>query len=147
MSGIDDLSVFLSSMQPTLRDGEFVFISRPGASYGDGAELDPVAAIVEYEGLTLVLPRERADVSGVPYNGTFRMVTLQVHSSLVAVGLTAAVSAALAQRGISANVVAAFYHDHVFVPTERADEAVDALAALAFAAEAPSVLPPTPPKG
>ena len=53
-----------------------------------------------------------------------------VHSSLAAVGLTAAVAAALADHGISANVVAAFYHDHIFVPAERAEEALAALRAI-----------------
>lgn len=134
MSGITSLSTLLSSMRPTLHPGEFVFASRPGASYGDGAELNPIAAFEEAEGLTLLLPRERADAEGVPYDSVFRMITLQAHSSLDAVGLTAAVAHALAECEISANVVAAFYHDHVFVPAERADEAVDALAALTSAA-------------
>ena len=135
MSGITDLPVLVSSMRPTLGTGEFVFVSRPGASYGDGAELSPVAAFAEDEGLTLVVPRVHADVCGEAYDGVFRMVTLRVHSSLAAVGLTAAVAAALTEHGISANVVAAYYHDHVFVPAERADEAVHVLSALARSAE------------
>lgn len=60
----------------------------------------------------------------------FRAITLEVHSSLNAVGLTAAVSGALARRGISANVVAAFYHDHIFVPAGQAQEALETLGAL-----------------
>jgi uncharacterized protein len=60
----------------------------------------------------------------------FRRIILQVHSSLDAVGLTAAVSSKLTERGISANVIAAFYHDHIFIPAERAHEAVEALREL-----------------
>ncbi len=122
-------------MRPTLGAGEFVFVSRPGASYGAGEELSPVAAVAEDEGLTLVVPRVHADAFAEPYDGVFRMITLRVHSSLAAVGLTAAVAAALTEHGISANVVAAYYHDHVFVPADRADEAVHVLSALARSAE------------
>jgi len=122
-------------MRPALGTGEFVFVSQPGASYGDGAELSPVAAFAEDEGLTLVIPRTLADARGVAYDGVFRVVTLQVHSSLAAVGLTAAVATALTEHGISANVVAAYYHDHVFVPAERAEEAAQVLRALARSAE------------
>lgn len=134
MSGITDLRTLLASMQPALADGEFVFCTLPGARYGAGAEHAPVASFAEEEGLTLVLPRERADAAGLPYAGAFRMLTLRVHSSLEAVGLTAAVAACLTERGISANVVAAFFHDHVFVPAERAAEALDALWSLSHAA-------------
>jgi hypothetical protein len=58
------------------------------------------------------------------------MITLRVHSSLAAVGLTAAVAAALSDHGISANVVAAYCHDHIFVPADRAEEALAALRSL-----------------
>lgn len=134
MSGITDLQTLLTSTDAVLADGEFVFCTLPGARYGAGAEHAPVASFAEEEGLTLVLPRERADAAGLPYAGAFRMLSLRVHSSLEAVGLTAAVAACLAERGISANVVAAFFHDHVFVPAGRAAEALDALRALSAAA-------------
>lgn len=130
MSGITDLPTLLASLRPALGGGEFVFVTRPGASYGDGAELAPVAAFTEAEGLTLVVPRDRAEARGEPYDGVFRRITLRVHSSLAAVGLTAAVAGALTEHGISANVIAAFHHDHVFVPAERAEDALDVLTAL-----------------
>lgn len=117
-------------MEPVLREGEFVFVTFPDSVYGAHAELNPIAAFAEDEGLTLIVPREHADAAGRDYDGVFRMVTLNVHSSLAAVGLTAAAAEILASRGISTNVVAAFYHDHVFVPVERADEALLALKRL-----------------
>ena len=78
---------------------------------------------------------EQAESSGLGPLPRFRMITLGVYSSLEAVGLTAAVADCLAQRGIAANVIAAYHHDHVFVPEGRAQEAFEALTALAENAE------------
>jgi hypothetical protein len=74
--------------------------------------------------------QEIADAHALSYDGIFRRITLQVHSSLSAVGLTAAVSGQLAKAGISANVIAASHHDHIFVPSADTDRAMLALAAL-----------------
>ena len=112
-----------------LRAGEWAFVSLPpdaAPAHRDVA----MASFVEDEGVSLVLPRAHADAHALPYDGVFRCVTLTVGSSLAAVGLTAAVARALAERGIAANVIAAAHHDHVLVPSARADEAMDALAAL-----------------
>ena len=106
---------------------DFVFITLPDATYGDASHLAPIASFIEREGLTLIIPKDQADASAVEYDGIFRMITLQVHSSLGAVGLTAAVAKQLAEKGISANVVAAYFHDHIFVPSHRADDALMAL--------------------
>lgn len=131
MSGETDLAILLESLSPELADGEYVFCSLESARYGDHAGLEPFAAIRETEGMTLILPRTRADAAGLAYAAVFRRITLQVHSSLEAVGLTAAVSSILGEQGISANVVAGFYHDHVFVQADAAARAVAALEALA----------------
>ncbi len=80
--------------------------------------------------MTLILPAEAAAESGLAASAPMRMITLTVHSSLEAVGLTAAVSAALAQEKISANVVAAFHHDHIFVPSRDAERTVLVLKSL-----------------
>lgn len=133
MSGLTDLNDILRSLKPKLSDDEFVFISRPDASYGDGANLHPIGSFVEKEGMTLIINRKRADEANECYDGVFRMITLEAHSSLQAVGLTAAVSKALADNNISANVVAAFHHDHIFVPGEKANQAVKALTDLSAA--------------
>ncbi len=121
-------------MTPSLTEGEFVFCCLTGGRGGDHAELGAVATIVEDEGLTLILPRERAVEHGLAFASVFRRITLTVHSSLDAVGLTAAVSRQLTDHGISANVVAGYHHDHFFVHTERAEDALVALRALAAAA-------------
>lgn len=131
MSAITDLDTLLGSMSPCASDGLFVFCCIADGRYGMHAELAPVASFQEQEGLTLVLPQQAADRAGLAYEGVFSMITLNVHSSLAAVGLTAAVAAELTRAGISANVLAACFHDHIFVPAARAAEALAALNALA----------------
>ena len=137
MNGERDLGTLLRTLRPILRDGAFVFCSFAGARYGDHAALDPIAAVSESEGLTLVIPASNAASAGLADQPTFRCITLQVHSSLEAVGLTAAVSTALARKAISANLVAGAFHDHVFVPADRAEDALDVLQALAAEAGTP----------
>ncbi len=127
MTGITDLDALLAGMEPILGGEGYVFISLPDAVYGHGAELDPLGCFHEGEGLTLIVPQAKADHAGLAYEGVYRAITLRVHSSLSAVGLTAAVAAALTAHTISANVVAAFYHDHIFVPADSAEAALDAL--------------------
>lgn len=130
MNGEENLDKLLASMSPVLIDGEFVFASFAAARYGENAQLEPVAAVSESEGLTLVVPRAKADEHGLDYDSVFRCITLSVHSSLGAVGLTAAFSRKLTEHGISANVIAGYYHDHIFVPCDDADKAISALAEL-----------------
>lgn len=129
MSGITDVNELLGSMQPALVDESFVFCTVKG-QLADYIALDPIAMFRESEGLTLVLSQTAADKEVFDYESVFRQITLTVHSSLEAVGLTAAVSTALAAKNISANVIAAYYHDHVFVPCAQAEQALLALEAL-----------------
>ncbi|WP_237457357.1 ACT domain-containing protein [Pseudomaricurvus sp. HS19] len=124
-----DLKQLLASLDPELVAGEFVFCS-VALAWTDSRGLQPVATFREREGLTLVLPKQEAELAGLVFDGVFRQITLRVHSNLQAVGLTASVSAQLAARGISANVIAAYYHDHIFVPAARAEEALQALREL-----------------
>lgn len=131
MTGETDLGKLLAGMSPELTDGEYVFCTFEGARYGDHSELEPIASFAEPEGLTLVLPRSTAADHGLRYESVFRCITLRIHSSLDAVGLTAAFSRTLADHGISANVLAGYYHDHVFVQSEHAERALEALEALA----------------
>jgi hypothetical protein len=124
MTGEKNLDVLLASMSPTLRPGEFVFYSLQEAHYGDFPELEPIAAVEEEEGLTLVIPKSAADGNKISYESVFRCITLNVHSSLEAVGLTAAVSSRLAEHGISANMLAGYFHDHILVQKEFAEKAI-----------------------
>ncbi|TXS57499.1 ACT domain-containing protein [Streptomyces sp. t39] len=127
MSGESDLRTLLSGMRPLLRPGRYVFTTVPeGVPEG----VAPVVTVAEEEGLTLVVAQEAADAAGLAYDYVAGWITLRVHSALDAVGLTAAVSRALADAGLSCNVVAGFHHDHLFVPHEHAEHAVALLADL-----------------
>lgn len=129
MSGVTDINELLGSMQPALADELFIFCTVKG-QLADYIALDPIAMFRESEGLTLVLSQTAADKAVFDYESVFRQITLTVHSSLEVVGLTAAVFTALAAKNISANVIAAYYHDHVFVPCAQAEQALLALEAL-----------------
>jgi len=131
MTGETDLNTLIAQMRPMLDPDPYVFCTFATKTTVELAEYDPIGLFSETEGLTAILPVERARELGLGDAEWFRRITLTVHSSLEAVGLTAAVAAALTEKGISANVVAAFFHDHVFVPEERAEEALEALRDLA----------------
>jgi hypothetical protein len=120
MIGEMDIDKLLALLQPVLLDGEYVFCSSPSLRYGDLDELQPIASYQEKEGLSLLLSKSTADSAGLSYSSVFCGITLSVHSSLDAVGFTAAVANKLASSGISANVIAGHYHDHVFVPADKA---------------------------
>ncbi|TWU60566.1 ACT domain protein [Rubripirellula tenax] len=130
MSGVSDLSTLLASLSPVVSPHLYVFLTRPAATYGAGGELEPIASFCEREGLTIVVRKDRADAAGENYEGEYALISLSVHSDLQAVGLTAAIAGSLAGRGISANIVAAFYHDHIFVPSSRAGDAIEVLSQL-----------------
>ena len=127
MAGEKNLENLLLSMSPVLIEGDYVFCTIKDSKYGDYAETRPIASFAEAEGLTLVLLKEAADGVGLSYDGVFRCITLGIHSSLEAVGLTAAVAGKLASHGIAANVIAAYFHDHIFVQSELADHAISIL--------------------
>jgi hypothetical protein len=125
MSGERDLERTLADLRPVRRPGEFVFVS-----VDDPSGLAVAAMITEDEGWSYVVPRADADENALHFDFVAAWITLRVHSSLGAVGLTAAFSAALADEGISANVLAGLRHDHILVPTERADDALEVLRGL-----------------
>lgn len=132
MAGETNLEQLLTSMSPKLSPIEYVFCCVQG-DYGDYQELEPLASFAESEGLTLVVPKVHAVTHNLTYESVFSLITLTVHSSLDAVGLTAAVAQKLADHAISANVIAAFYHDHIFVQSHKAELAMTALAEFAQA--------------
>lgn len=130
MKAITHLPTLLAHMEPELKPDEFVFVSLASPQPEVVAALHPVATFCEAEGLSLIVDRAAADARRLPYEAVFRLISLHVHSSLQAVGLTAAISSALARNGISANVVAACYHDHLFVPAPQAQRALQILKTL-----------------
>ena len=114
-------------MRPVLQPGVFVFATVAAVPEG----VDPVMVFREAEGLTLILRAEDAAAAGIPSEFPSRMITLEVHSSLEAVGFLAAITTALAAAGMGVNPVSGYFHDHLFVPEARADDAVAILTGLA----------------
>lgn len=130
MPGEMDLETILNTLSPVLLDPVYVFCSIPKSTYGDLASLKPLASVQEPEGLTLIVTAEDAEREQLESHGLFRCIRLEVHSSLESVGLTARISAALADQGISANMLAGAHHDHILVPHAQAIEALEIMACL-----------------
>ena len=125
MAGETSLATLISSMRPQLNEGDYVFctLDHPDAALG----LEVLGSFREAEGLTVIVEREAAQQAGLPFDYVAAWITLNVHSALQAVGLTAAFASALGKAGISCNVIAAYYHDHIFVSRADADRAMDVL--------------------
>lgn len=129
MSGETDLDALLRSLSARLDSGLYVF-----ATLKDGTlppDLPARMVFQEAEGTTLILLKEDADAQGLAYEFPCRMITLDVHSSLDAVGFIARVASELAKSGMGVNPVSGFFHDHLFVPDGREEEALGILAQLA----------------
>lgn len=125
MSGETELGKLLAGMQPALRGRDWGFAVGQAP---DGVTV--FATVAEDEGQTLIARFADLHACGLNPQGPMARISLSVHSSLSAVGLTAAIATALAAKGISANVVAGFFHDHFFVAAADADRAMDILQGL-----------------
>ena len=128
MPGEKDLVQLLKTMQPYLNEGEYVFCAV--ADLNDIPSDQIISFFKETEGFTIILAKSLADQWQLDYSFVAAWITLTVHSALDAVGLTATFSNALSSAGISCNVVAAYYHDHIFVDQKDAERAMDVLQAL-----------------
>jgi uncharacterized protein len=128
MSGEKDLQQLLKSMKPEHNSGDYVFCKVDNL---ENINLNEVEMFFrEKEAITLILKKEIAEILKLEYSVIMAWITLTVHSSLEAVGLTAAFSTALSENGISCNVVAAFYHDHIFVSKKDIEKAMEILSAF-----------------
>ena len=116
IDGESDLNKLIKGLSPKLNDGEYVFTSIKNIELLNTSEV--ICTFKEKEGFTLILERSRADQLGLRYNFIASWITLEVHSSLNAVGLTSLFTTELADNGISCNVIAGYYHDHIFVSTK-----------------------------
>jgi len=128
MPGETDLEKLLQGMKPELNEGKYVFCTVD--SFERAATLNPLCVFQEREAITIIISKDQADETALPYSVTCSWITLTVHSSLEAVGLTTAVSKTLTDANISCNVVAAYYHDHIFVPVQDAKRAMETLVKL-----------------
>jgi len=125
--GSTDLQAMLATLEATARPDDYVFLA-VDANHPVVATAE--ATIREEEALTVVVRRSDADAHGLVYDFVAAWLTLTVHSSLEAIGLTAAFSRALGNAGISCNVLAGFHHDHLLVPAADRDKALGVIRAL-----------------
>lgn len=124
-----DLAKLLAGMSPRLKPERYVFsVFEPQDPRVPALRDLALASIVEDEGITLVMPFSSA--VDLPTSSVYRVLTLHVHSALDAVGFLAAIAAELAEHGISANTLSAYYHDHLLIPEARAAEALALLTGL-----------------
>ena len=120
----------ISGMTPTVRPGIYVFISTEDPTLVASLTSQAISIFEEDEGMSMLIPIDLAKKSGFSVDQPMSCITLNVYSSLEGVGLTAAVSTALGDNSIPCNMVAAFHHDHVFVPSEMCDRAMEVLTSL-----------------
>ncbi|WP_114936559.1 ACT domain-containing protein [Mucilaginibacter endophyticus] len=127
-TGETNLNTLLKNMTPVLHEGDYVYCTTSSLSNINTDNI--IAFFKEKEAFTLILKKETADKLNLAYTYIAAWITLTIHSSLEATGLTAAFATALAQENISCNVVAAYYHDHIFVAKKDAERAMEALKKL-----------------
>lgn len=132
--GGTNLSELLRTMEPELRTGEYIFATVTPEKFAtlNMATIDCFFRENATE-ITIILTLDAALAAGLQATAPFSWITLTVHSSLEAVGLTAAFATALGAANISCNVVAAYYHDHIFVPSRDGTRAIQVLRDLAIA--------------
>lgn len=132
MSGESKLETLVANMTAELSPETFVFVTIKDRSAQDG--LTPKMVFQEAEGATLIITKAQAEAYKLPYEFPCRMITLNVHSALEAVGFIASIATDLAQAGMGVNPVAGFFHDHLFIPEGREQDAMAILDAKAAAA-------------
>jgi len=120
MAAIKNLNRLLGSMEPKLVEGKFVFCTFPSDT---PPGLSPIMTFIEGEGITLILNKKEADSNSLKYSAVWSLITLNVHSDIEAVGFLAKITEKLAKSNISVNAISAFYHDHLFIPVDRSEEA------------------------
>ena len=126
MSGIKNITLLLKSMKPEQVKREFVFCTLSEEIFSK-TKISPLLIFHEKEGVTIIIKKELAEKMNFSYQNVWAMITLTVHSDLAAVGFLAIITKKLAEEGISVNAVSAYYHDHLFVPYEKAERAMKAL--------------------
>ena len=130
MPGQTDLKKILESIDPYLVDESFIFMTTDQSLSSISNTLNPIASFMENEGLSLVITQATADKNAITYDSVFSCISLGVHSSLESYGLISIISRELTQNNISTNVFSGYYHDHIFVQSEKADKALEIISKI-----------------
>ena len=128
MTGETNLKLLIKGMQPILNTGEYVFCSLKDIS--QISRNDTLCEFKEAQGTTIVINRKKADSLGLKYHYIAHWISLKVHSSLEAVGLTAIISNELAKNNLSCNIIAGYFHDHIFIDRKFSKKALKVLTLL-----------------
>ena len=130
MPGQTDLKKILESIDPYLVDESFIFMTTDQSLSSISNTLNPIASFKEKEGLSIVITQATADKNAITYDSVFSCISLGVHSSLESYGLISTISRELTQNNISTNVFSGYYHDHIFVQSEKADKALEIISKI-----------------
>ena len=125
-----DLKDILENLYPSLVDESFVFMTSKEPINTLVNSLNPVATFTENEGSTLVITKAVADQNSIQYDTVFNCISLGVHSSLEMSGLIATISAELFKKNIPTNVFAGYFHDHIFIPIDKAKLALETISSI-----------------
>ena len=126
MSGYTELSYLLKNMKPTHVPGSYIF-SNVSEDKLKKLGSTPLLIFREDEGITVIVSKEIAEEFSLSFHSVWGLITMTVHSALEAVGFLAKITSVLAEAGITANTVSAFYHDHLFVPIDRVEDSLSLL--------------------
>ena len=130
MPGQTDLKKILESIDPYLVDESFIFMTTDQSLSSISNALNPIASFLENEGLSLVITQAIADKNAITYDSVFSCISLGVHSSLESYGLISTISKELTQNNISTNVFSGYYHDHIFVQSSKAHQALEIISKI-----------------
>ena len=130
MPGQTDLKKILESIDPYLVDESFIFMTTDQSLSSISNTLNPIASFKENEGLSIVITQATADKNAITYDSVFSCISLGVHSSLESYGLISIISRELAQNNISTNVFSGYYHDHIFVQSSKAHQALEIISKI-----------------
>ena len=130
MPGQTDLKKILESIDPYLVDESFIFMTTDQSLSSISNTLNPIASFMENEGLSLVITQATADKNAITYDSVFSCISLGVHSSLESYGLISIISRELTQNNISTNVFSGYYHDHIFVQSSKAHQALEIISKI-----------------
>lgn len=128
MAGEQSLELLIQSMEPVLHPETYLFCTL--GQNADVSGLNPIMQFREVEGLTIIVEKSKAVTHQLEGEFPCRMITLNIHSALDAVGFLAVITTRLAALGMGVNPVSAFYHDHLFVPADKAEDALQSLKKL-----------------